>query len=193
MDINFPLILVIAVFISGCVALLDKLWLSKKRSATTLEPAIVEYSKSFFPVLFIVLILRSFIAEPFQIPSGSMIPTLEVGDFILVNKFTYGLRLPVVRTKVVNLSEPKRGDVMVFFPPHRKQYFIKRIIGLPGDEINYVDNELFVNGEKVSESLQARLQPYHQSNDLFTENQGTHDHQTRKEIMFSKPIYNKCF
>jgi signal peptidase I len=193
MDINFPLILVIAVFISGCVALLDKLWLSKKRSATTLEPAIVEYSKSFFPVLFIVLILRSFIAEPFQIPSGSMIPTLEVGDFILVNKFTYGLRLPVVRTKVVNLSDPKRGDVMVFFPPHRKQYFIKRIIGLPGDEINYVDNELFVNGEKVSESLQARLPTSQPSYELFTEQLGDVDHQTRKEIMFSEAYYNPRF
>jgi signal peptidase I len=193
MDVNFPLILVVAVFVSGCIVLLDRFWLSKIRSATTVEPAIVEYSKSFFPVLFIVLVLRSFIAEPFQIPSGSMIPTLEVGDFILVNKFTYGLRLPVIRNKVANINDPKRGDVMVFFPPHRKQYFIKRITGLPGDKINYVDNELFVNGEKVSESLQARLPASQPSYELFTEKLGDTDHKTRKEIAFSEAYYNPQF
>jgi signal peptidase I len=193
MDINFPLILVIAVFISGFVVLLDKFLLSKKRSVNAFEPAIVEYSKSFFPVLFIVLILRSFIAEPFQIPSGSMIPTLEVGDFILVNKFTYGIRLPVVRTKVVNINEPERGDVMVFFPPHRKQYFIKRVVGLPGDKVNYINNELFVNGQKISESLQARLPASRPSYELFAEQLGEVDHQTRKEIIYSEAYYNPRF
>ena len=86
--------------------------------------------------------------EPFQIPSGSMIPTLEVGDFILVNKYTYGLRLPVVGTKIVSINEPKRGEVMVFIPPHDKRYFIKRVVGLPGDTIRYEDKTLFVNGEQ---------------------------------------------
>ena len=103
----------------------------------------------FFPVLFVVLVLRSFVVEPFQIPSGSMIPTLEVGDFILVNKFSYGLRLPVVGTKVVDVGEPKRGDVMVFFPPDDQRYFIKRVIGLPGDEIRVVNNVLYINGTRV--------------------------------------------
>ncbi len=153
MDINFPLILVIVVFLSGLVILLDKLVLAKRRDEATAEPVVVEYSKSFFPVLFIVLILRSFIAEPFQIPSGSMIPTLEVGDFILVNKFTYGIRLPVVRTKVLEINKPERGDVMVFFPPHDKRYFIKRVIGLPGDKITYSNGSLYLNNKLVENEL----------------------------------------
>jgi signal peptidase I len=150
MDINFPLILVILVFISGIVALIDKLFLAKKRGEHQAEPVLVEYSKSFFPVLFIVLVLRSFLVEPFQIPSTSMVPTLEVGDFILVNKFTYGIRLPVIRTKVFNINEPKHGDVMVFFPPHEDRYFIKRVIGLPGDRIRYINNELYINDVLIS-------------------------------------------
>lgn len=182
MDINFPLILVILVFASGLVALADKLFLAKKRQADQLEPAVVEYSKSFFPVLFIVLVLRSFLVEPFQIPSTSMVPTLEVGDFILVNKFTYGIRLPVVRTKVIDINDPKRGDVMVFFPPHEKRYFIKRVIGLPGDRIDYVDNQLFVNGEKVAEELQARLPANRPFYELYKETLGEAVHQTRKDI-----------
>lgn len=185
MDINFPLILVILVFVTGLIALFDRLFLSKQRreavaavdkrfsgidtsdekqktayqSARELaerEPTAVEYSKSFFPVLAIVLVLRSFIVEPFQIPSESMVPTLEVGDFILVNKFTYGLRLPVIRTKVVDLGEPERGDVMVFFPPGETRYFIKRVVGLPGDEIRIVDNQLTLNGELVEQEIVER-------------------------------------
>ncbi len=101
------------------------------------EPTLVEYARSFFPVLFVVFVLRSFLVEPFQIPSSSMVPTLEVGDYILVNKYTYGIRLPVVRTKVLDLSEPERGDVMVFFPPHMNDtYYIKRVVGLPGDTVS---------------------------------------------------------
>jgi signal peptidase I len=114
------------------------------------ESTLVEYSRSFFPVLAVVFVLRSFLAEPFQIPSSSMVPTLEVGDYILVNKFTYGIRLPVLRTKVIPISEPKRGDVMVFFPPHmNKTYYIKRVIGLPGDVVSYRNKRLYVNGEPV--------------------------------------------
>lgn len=155
MDFNFPLILVILVFVSGVIALADKLYFAKKRAEGQAEGVVIEYSKSFFPVLFIVLIIRSFLVEPFQIPSESMVPTLEVGDFILVNKFTYGLRLPVARTKVVPIGEPERGDVMVFFPPHEKRYFIKRVIGLPGDTIRYANNELFINGEAVDKTFLA--------------------------------------
>ncbi|MCW8196460.1 signal peptidase I [Proteobacteria bacterium 005FR1] len=182
MDINFPLILVILVFVTGAIALFDWLFLAKQRReaaavvdkqfagaeagdekqqkareaarATALrEPAPVEYAKSFFPVLAIVLVLRSFIVEPFQIPSESMVPTLEVGDFILVNKFTYGLRLPVVRTKFIDVSDPERGDVMVFFPPGESRYFIKRVVGLPGDEISIFNNQLTINGELVDQKL----------------------------------------
>ena len=155
MDFNFPLILVILVFVSGIVTLADKLYFSKKRAEGQAESVAIEYSKSFFPVLLIVLIIRSFLVEPFQIPSESMVPTLEVGDFILVNKFTYGLRLPVARTKVIPIGEPERGDVMVFFPPHEKRYFIKRVIGLPGDTIRYANNELYINGKAVENEFLA--------------------------------------
>ena len=123
--------------------------------ATASEPVLVEYAKSFFPVLFVVFVLRSFLVEPFQIPSSSMVPTLQVGDYILVNKFTYGIRLPVVRTKVMDLSKPQRGDVMVFFPPHMNDtYYIKRVVGMPGDTVSYRNKHLSVNGQSVKlESL----------------------------------------
>ncbi|MDR2212772.1 MAG: signal peptidase I [Pseudomonadales bacterium] len=117
------------------------------------EPAPVEYAKSFFPILFAVLLLRSFLFEPFQIPSGSMIPTLQIGDFIVVNKFAYGLRLPVLGTKIVPLGEPQRGDVMVFIPPHDPHYFIKRVIGLPGDHIQYKNKTVYVNGEPLPQEF----------------------------------------
>ncbi|MDR0779232.1 MAG: signal peptidase I [Pseudomonadales bacterium] len=117
------------------------------------EPALVEYAKSFFPILFGVLVLRSFLFEPFQIPSGSMIPTLKVGDFIVVNKYAYGLRLPVLGTKILPLGEPKRGDVMVFIPPHDPHYFIKRVIGLPGDHIQYKNKTIYVNGEPLPQEV----------------------------------------
>jgi signal peptidase I len=130
----------------------------KAREAAEKEPLLVEYSKSFFPVLLLVFVLRSFVAEPFQIPSGSMEPTLDIGDFILVNKFTYGIRLPVLNTKVISVNEPQRGDVMVFFPPHMPDtYFIKRVIGLPGDEVRYINHVLYINGERVPETLLAEL------------------------------------
>ena len=116
------------------------------------EPEIwpVDFSRSFFPVLLIVFMLRSFVAEPFQIPSGSMLPSLEVGDFILVNKFAYGVRLPIVHKKVVTNNEPKRGDVMVFrYPRDNKTNYIKRVIGLPGDTIEYRFKQLYINGKQV--------------------------------------------
>jgi signal peptidase I len=151
MDIDFSLVLVILVTICGVIWLIDHLLFAKARnkSGATEEPIVVEYAKSFFPVLFIVLMLRSFIIEPFQIPSGSMIPTLEVGDFILVNKYHYGLRLPVVGTKIVENNAPQRGEVMVFIPPHDPRYFIKRVVGLPGDRIDYENKILRINGEQL--------------------------------------------
>jgi len=115
------------------------------------EPLIVDYAKSFFPIVFAVLIFRSFLFEPFQIPTGSMIPTLNVGDFIVVNKNAYGVRLPVSGTKIMDVGEPERGDVMVFIPPHDPNYYIKRVIGLPGDHIRYANKTIYVNGEPLEQ------------------------------------------
>jgi signal peptidase I len=151
MNIDFSLVLVILVTICGVIWLIDHFLFAKARnkSGATEEPIVVEYAKSFFPVLFLVLMLRSFVIEPFQIPSGSMIPTLEVGDFILVNKYHYGLRLPVVGTKIMENNSPQRGEVMVFIPPHDPRYFIKRVVGLPGDRIDYENKILRINGEQL--------------------------------------------
>ncbi|HCS65324.1 MAG TPA: signal peptidase I [Cellvibrio sp.] len=186
-SINLPLILTLAVLITGLVWLFDALVLSRPRKAklaavekqfagmsletehqrevfeeakavATKEPLLVEYSKSFFPVLFIVFFLRSFLVEPFQIPSGSMIPTLEVGDFILVNKFAYGVRAPVLNKEIIPIGKPERGDVMVFFPPHQPEtYYIKRVIGLPGDQVSYNNHVLSINGKVIEEKLVAEL------------------------------------
>lgn len=154
---NFAAALVLMTAVTGVVYLLDVLWWSRRRAALTLpgfstpKPnAVIEFCRSFFPVILIVLLLRSFVVEPFRIPSGSMIPTLSIGDFILVNKFSYGLRLPVVHTKFVQLGEPQRGDVVVFrYPPDPSKDYIKRVVGLPGDEIRYEDKVLYINGQRV--------------------------------------------
>jgi signal peptidase I len=121
------------------------------------EPAWVELAKSFFPVILIVFLVRSFVVEPFKIPSGSMIPSLLVGDFILVNKFTYGVRLPVVNAKIVDINTPRRGEVMVFrYPENPSLDYIKRVIGVPGDKVSYVNKRLVVNGEPVPVELAGK-------------------------------------
>jgi signal peptidase I len=146
MDINFPLILFCLVLAGAVIWLADSIWLAKKRRPDDKVPVLIENARSLTPVLALVFVIRSFLYEPFQIPSGSMEKTLLIGDFILVNKYTYGIRLPVIRNKVIDLNEPQRGDVMVFFPPGRDQYFIKRVVGLPGDLIEYSDKVLTING-----------------------------------------------
>ncbi|MGH8053980.1 MAG: signal peptidase I [Stenotrophomonas sp.] len=160
----FEIALVVLTLGSGLVLLLDKLFLAKRRAAKASlldseEPVVVDYSRAFFPVLLVVLVLRSFIAEPYKIPSSSMMPNLLIGDFILVNKFSYGFRLPITNTKVIPVSEPARGDVVVFqFPGHPGQpddpqigeNFIKRVIGLPGDHISFHGDSVSINGQPVS-------------------------------------------
>jgi len=147
---NVALILFLATLVTGAIALADRLVFAKRRSPDAPEPWWIEYPKSFFPVLLIVFLLRSFLAEPFKIPSSSMRPTLEVGDFILVNKFAYGLRLPIIEQKVVPLGNPQRGDVVVFrYPVNPTQDFIKRVVGVGGDEVVYRDKKLTVNGKPL--------------------------------------------
>jgi signal peptidase I len=153
MNFDFPLILVLASAITGAIWALDALLWARKRARETKEPVLVEYSKAFFPVIFIVLVLRSFVAEPFRIPSGSMMPTLLVGDFILVNKFAYGLRLPVLDTKILDLGEPQRGDVVVFrYPEDPTVDYIKRVVAVPGDRVAYRDKILYINGVEMPQS-----------------------------------------
>src|SRR5690554_834372 len=199
MDIDLPLVLVIASFLGILIWLYDFIILRRRRNVAIMalqteypgwnsagspdkrpyqirlsqiqhEPWLIRETKSFLPIILVVLVVRSFIVEPFQIPSSSMEPSLDVGDFILVNKFTYGIRLPVTNTKVITVNQPQRGEVMVFFPPNDARYFIKRVIGLPGDYIEYRDKVLYINGE------QQHLQPVEQTalnfewRELFEEN-----------------------
>jgi signal peptidase I len=143
---NFPLVLLTLSVITGGIWLLDYLILRHRRSSDDIGPWWIEYPKSFFPIILIVFCLRSFLVEPFKIPSGSMIPTLLVGDFILVNKYTYGIRLPVVNLKIIDMNKPKRGEVMVFrFPEDPSIDYIKRIVGLPGDTVTYQNKQLSIN------------------------------------------------
>ena len=161
MNIDFAAVLVLLTALTGGIWLLDALVLAPRRarepmmggagggrSVAAKLPWYVDLSKSFFPVILAVLVLRSFIVEPFRIPSESMLPTLLKGDFILVNKFAYGLRLPVLNTKLIGNGQPARGDVVVFrYPLEPTIAYIKRVVGLPGDRLEYRGNQLFVNGQ----------------------------------------------
>ncbi len=157
---DFALLLVVLTAFTGLVYGLDRLLFAKRRSARAgaNEPVLVEYCRSFFPVILFVLLIRSFLAEPFRIPSGSMMPTLLIGDYILVNKFAYGIRLPVLNTTLIETGKPHRGDVAVFkYPgdgpddPTKGTDYIKRVIGLPGDVIDFRDNIISVNGVPVAQ------------------------------------------
>jgi signal peptidase I len=147
----FALFMIVILVVTGLIWLLDSLVLKRNRPADADEPIIVEYAKSFFPVILIVFFVRSFIVEPFKIPSGSMMPTLLAGDYILVNKFTYGLRLPILNRTLIAMNTPKRGDVIVFhYPPDTSIDYIKRVIGVPGDRIKYIDKVLYLNDKPVN-------------------------------------------
>ena len=189
MDLDFALILTVAVLVAGVIWGGDALLfrparrkrandveaeirarlLSEEQEGTMIAPTelnaaiqdararemrestLVEYAHSFFPVLFVVWALRSFLVEPFTIPSGSMLPTLRIGDYILVNKFSYGLRLPVIGTEIVPLAKPERGDIMVFkYPEQPRINFIKRVVGVPGDRVVVKAGRVWVNGKELS-------------------------------------------
>ncbi|MGQ0442496.1 MAG: signal peptidase I, partial [Methylophilaceae bacterium] len=145
---SFPMFMILILILTGIIWLADHLFFNKKRVAGSADPTTVEYAKSFFPVILIVFLIRSFVAEPFKIPSGSMMPTLLAGDYILVNKYTYGLRIPILNNIFYAVNQPQRGDVVVFhFPPDTRVDYIKRIVGLPGDTIQYQDKRLSINGK----------------------------------------------
>jgi len=157
--LDFSAVLLLITVLTGVVWAVDALWLRPRRVAAAqavghsevlIEPGTVDYARSFFPVALVVLLLRSFIFEPFRIPSDSMMPTLLDGDFIIVNKYAYGLRLPVINRKIVKVGEPQRGDVVVFrYPLDPSTNFIKRLVGLPGDHVEVHDNLIVINGKPV--------------------------------------------
>mgnify|MGYP001375881422 FL=1 len=153
MNLDFETLLVAFTLITGIIWGWDKLR-SRRGEAPVGDdvPWWLDLSRSLFPVILAVLVIRSFVVEPFRIPSGSMVPTLLTGDFIVVNKFSYGIRLPVTHTKIIDVSEPERGDVVVFrYPLDENQDYIKRVIGLPGDLIEYRAKRLYVNGEAIEQ------------------------------------------
>lgn len=151
---NFALILVILSVLTGLGYLLDVLFFAKHRSKDEKPGHVLEFCRSFFPVFFIVLLLRSFLIEPFRIPSGSLEPTLNVGDFVAVNKFAYGLRLPVLESKIVPVANPVKGQIAVFrWPPNPSYDYIKRVIGVPGDTVEYRNKELTINGKKLERTF----------------------------------------
>jgi len=169
MRFDFATILMLLVLISGAILAFDAMILSRRRRVASggqigksripsggagLMAKIVDYARSFFPVFLIVLLLRSFLVEPFRIPSGSMLSTLEIGDFILVNKYTFGIRLPVFDKKIIDLGQPERGDVIVFrYPEDGVTPYIKRVVGLPGDHIDYRDDVLYINGDPMAQEF----------------------------------------
>jgi signal peptidase I len=174
--VDFSLLLVVATVVTGLVWLVDRLLLRPRRRRLVasagakvpegaLDPVSVEYARSFFPVILLVLVIRSFIFEPFRIPSDSMMPTLLDGDFIFVNKFAYGLRLPVLNLKFVETGTPKRGDVVVFRKPSEPNTnYIKRLVGLPGDVIRVDQRRVYVNGELVPMTIEGIYQGHGHDN-----------------------------
>ena len=209
MDFDFALVLVVLTFVSALIWVYDKIVLSPKRTERVgdalqsaggelpdevlaelnRESGWVDTGRSMFPVLLLVLLLRSFLVEPFQIPSGSMLPTLKVGDFILVNKFHYGLRLPVLNSKILSINDPVRGDVVVFkYPKQPSINYIKRVVGLPGDVVRYENKVLYINGEPQPQELLAQLPPGRPERLLMEEDLGGLKHQIYKDIM--RPVQN---
>ncbi len=202
MSLNLALILTVLTVLSGVVILLDRfVWKrgnpekleavsagSDRRALEDLQggsglDTLVEYSRSFFPVLLFVLVVRSFVFEPFRIPSGSMMPTLLQGDFIFVKKFSYGLRLPVTESKFVETGEPERGDVIVFrLPSNPNINYIKRVIGLPGDTVVYEQHRLTINGELID---LEKASDFSNTSPAFVEQLGDDSHR----ILITAPGY----
>ncbi|MFT0213145.1 signal peptidase I [Pseudomonas sp. F1_0610] len=201
MTLDFALILFIATVVCGLLALFDRIVLAPKRvkaiaqyesqvsqsreedlAALKKVPVLVEYGKSFFPVLAVVFVLRSFLFEPFQIPSESMVPTLKVGDFIVVNKFSYGIRLPIIDQKIIPTDELKRGDVVVFkYPVDPSLHYIKRVVGLPGDVVTYTrDKRLVINDQLIDERFLKYETGSFENIALYEETLGDHKHTIRK-------------
>jgi signal peptidase I len=178
---DFSLILTLLLAVSGLILLTEAALFKRRRRATSnaREPLLVQYARSLFPVILIVLLIRSFAVEPFRIPSASMMPGLVDGDFIFVNKFAYGLRLPILNSKFLSTGRPQRGDVVVFrLPSDPSVHYIKRLIGVPGDHIVVRDNIIFINGSRVPVKHDSEYTGGYgfSGADLAAERIGDHDH-----------------
>jgi signal peptidase I len=180
-------VLVVLTAVSGVIVLFNRFYYAKRQDATN-EPGnavidtAIEYARSFFPVLLFVLVIRSFIFEPFRIPSGSMMPTLTQGDFIFVKKYSYGLRWPVIEKKFIETGSPQRGDVVVFrLPSNPKINYIKRVVGLPGDIISYDGARLTINGELMNVSGDGTATDG-DSGYVYTEMLGVRQHSIRHRM-----------
>ncbi len=154
-DYNFAFYLTAATFLSGIIALADRLFWRKKRTPTGgKEPLIIDYARSFFPVLLLVWVIRSFVGQPYRVPTGSLEPTILPGDFMVVSQFSYGIRLPVINTKIIDIAQPKRGDIALFrWPINPSIIFVKRVVGLPGDHIVYKNKTLYINAKEMKQTL----------------------------------------
>lgn len=194
MNIDFSLILLVATLVTGIIWGLDALLFARKRQAGAKvdeetgkpkEPLLVEYARFLFPVVLIVLLLRGFLAEPFRIPSGSMLSTLEIGDFILVNKFAYGIRPPVWNRKLIDIADPERGDVMVFrYPENPSIDYIKRVVGVPGDEVAYYNKVLYINGKRIEQEPQGVYQAGFPNIKRFKERLDEVEHDILVNVMY---------
>lgn len=155
MNFDFLTLLVYAVALTGFIAIIDEIFWARNRRKRGDEPGIlIEYARSFFPILLIVLLVRSFLVQPFRVPTGSLEPTVLPGDFIAVNQYAYGLRWPVVNRKFIEVGHPKTGDIAVFrWPVNEKVTFVKRVIGVPGDHVQYVNKTLFINGVEAKQEV----------------------------------------
>ena len=182
MDINFEVILTAMFLVTGVFWVMNRLLLKR-------DEGVIEFLASLGPIFGLVLVLRSFVLEPFQIPSKSMVPTLKVGDFIVVNKWTYGLRLPVLRNKFFDVGSPQRGDVVVFFPPHESRYFIKRLVGLPGDKISIINGTLFVNNEMIKQT-KSDIEPGNSRSVVMSEKLGIKQFAIQKNLRPSRLSQN---
>ncbi|MBP0048377.1 signal peptidase I [Marinobacterium sp. AK62] len=209
MNFDFSLVLVLVTALAGVLWLLDRLMLAPKRQqavkdaeatagrsldererhALLRQPGWADTARSMFPVLLVVLVVRSFLYEPFQIPSGSMLPTLKIGDFILVNKYDYGLRLPVTNTRILANNDPERGDVIVFrYPEDTSINYIKRVVGVPGDVITYQDKVLYINGQPQPQTLLAKLPPSRPEQLLLDEKLDGEAHRIFRDVY--RPVIN---
>lgn len=194
----FETVLTVAVLLSGLVYGLDVIFWAKKRAEAVPMSKVIEYSRSFFPVLLIVLLIRSFLFEPYRIPSGSLKPTLLVGDLIVVNKFNYGLRLPVLHTKFLAIGEPKVGDIVVFrMPGNPHMDLIKRIVGVPGDRLSYINKVLYINGKAMLQTNVGKAIDHNEGPDSWPVDvkrevltNKTHDIYVRPDENFSGDFQN---